>query len=70
MDLGAENFFVSFIFRFDMSGKCNSEAMRDEVQEKKRAQVMTASMILFIYISRTFYNFYITLDGFSIACRL
>ena len=32
-----------YIFRFDFSGKCNNETMREELEEKRRAQVSLLS---------------------------
>jgi len=30
-----------FFLRFDLSGKCSNEAMKEEVEERRRAQVCT-----------------------------
>ena len=32
--------FEALFFRFDLSGKCNSEAMKEEMEEKRRTQVL------------------------------
>jgi len=38
--------FEEPFFRFDLSGKCNSEAMKEEMEEKRRTQVLILAIIV------------------------
>lgn len=41
--------FEAFLFRFDLSGKCNNEAMKEELEEKRRAQVFVVAILVHVH---------------------
>jgi hypothetical protein len=41
--------FEAFLFRFDLSGKCNNEAMKEELEEKRRAQVFVVAILVCVH---------------------
>lgn len=41
--------FEAFLFRFDLSGKCNNEAMKEELEEKRRAQVFIVAILVDVH---------------------
>lgn len=52
--------FEALFFRFDLSGKCNSEAMKEEMEEKRRTQVLILAIIVDYVLSNLqwIYNAY------------
>lgn len=44
--------FESLLFRFDLSGKCNSELMKEELEERRRTQVFILAIIVDLHVKQ------------------